>query len=169
MFLKLALVLPINILIWYILIRYKHVIKAMSSLDNLLSNIDEDFDDVVDTPEEGVAQRKKRETLKDAIKYGKVHLLPGKKGKWSAENIDKKTDEEIEKLYNMYMQRERELNSEITGRAMGRHLNNLYSNGVSKVLKIDDIEQLRRDIDKDPIIKDSMADIGVLMVTAFEK
>ena len=48
----------------------------MTSLDNLLSNIDEGFDDVVDTPEEGVAQRKKRETLKDAIQYGKAHLLP---------------------------------------------------------------------------------------------
>ena len=38
----------------------------------------------------------------------------------------------------------------MTGKAMGRHFINLYSNGVSKVLKIDDIEQLRRDIDEDP-------------------
>ena len=78
----------------------------MTSLDNLLSNIDEGFDDVVDTPEEGVVQRKKRETLKDAIQYGKAHLLPGKKGKWSSAEIDKKTDEEVEKLYNIYIQRQ---------------------------------------------------------------
>ena len=51
----------------------------MTSLDNLLSNIDEEVDNVVDTPEEGVAQREKRKTLKDAVEYGKVHMLPGKK------------------------------------------------------------------------------------------
>ena len=76
MFLELALVLPLYIVVWYVLIRYRHVINAMTSLDNLLSNIDEGFDDVVDTPEEGVAQRKKREILKDAIQHGKAHFLP---------------------------------------------------------------------------------------------
>ena len=79
MFLELALVLPIYILVCYSLIRYRHLIKAMSSLDNLLSTLT-DKDDVVDTPEEGVVQRKKRETLKDAIHHGKAHFLPGKKG-----------------------------------------------------------------------------------------
>ena len=58
----------------------------------------------------------------------------------------------------------------MTGRAMGRHLINLYSNGVCKVLKIDDIEQLRREtLMKTQSSKDSMADIGLLMVTTFEK
>ena len=57
----------------------------------------------------------------------------------------------------------------MTGKAIGSHFIKLFSNGVSKVLKIDDIEQLRRDIDEDPIIKDSMADIGILVVTTFGK
>ena len=57
----------------------------------------------------------------------------------------------------------------MTGKAMGRHLINLYSNGVCKVLKIDNTKQLCRDIDEDPIIKDSMADIGILMVAKFGK
>ena len=35
---------------------------------------------VVDTPEEGVIQRKKRETLKDAIQHGKAHFYLEKKG-----------------------------------------------------------------------------------------
>ena len=61
---------------------------------------------VVDTPEEGVAQRKKRKTLKDAIQYGKAHLLPGKRVNGVAKTIDRKTDEEVEKLYNIYMQRQ---------------------------------------------------------------
>ena len=141
----------------------------MTSLDNLLSNIDKGFDDIVDTPKEGVVQRKKSKTLKDAIQYGKAHLLPGKKGKWSSAKIDKKTDEEIEMLYNLYMQWQTKLKGEMTGRAMRRHFINLYLNGVSKVLKIDDIDQLQREIDEDPIIKDSMANIGALMVTTFGK
>ena len=52
---------------------------------------------------------------------------------------------------------------------MGKHLIKIYSNGVSKVLRIDDIEQLRKDIYEDPIIKDSMAGIGTLMVSTFGK
>ena len=52
---------------------------------------------------------------------------------------------------------------------MGKHLIKIYSNGVSKVLTIYDMEQLRKDIDEDPIIKDSMADIGGLMVSTFGK
>ena len=35
------------------------------------------------------------------------------------------------------------------------------------MLKIDDIDALRQDIDHDPIIKDSMANIGYLMVNLF--
>ena len=57
----------------------------------------------------------------------------------------------------------------MTVRAMRSHFINPYSNGVSKLLKIDDIEQLPRDIDEDPIIKDSMADIGILMISTFGK
>ena len=94
MLLKLALVLPLYILMWYILVCYRLVVKAMSSLDSLLPNLtDEVFED--DIPEEGVC--KKCETLKDTIQYGKVPFLPGKKGKWSTGEIDRKTDEEIEK------------------------------------------------------------------------
>ena len=59
----------------------RQVIKAMSSVDCLLSTLnDEGFDDVVDTPEEGVVQGKRRKNLKDAIHHGKAHFLPGKKG-----------------------------------------------------------------------------------------
>ena len=74
----------------------------MSWLDSLFS--DEGFDHV-DTPEEGISQHKKRDTLKDAIQNWKSHFLPVKKEKWSIANIDRKTDLEVEKLYNIYMQR----------------------------------------------------------------
>ena len=67
MFLELALVLPFCLSKFCALIRYRHVIKAvMTSPDNLLPTLtDEGFDD--DKPKEGVPERKKSETLKDAI------------------------------------------------------------------------------------------------------
>ena len=37
------------------------------------------------------------------------------------------------------------------------------------MLKTDDIEQLRRAIEEDSIIRDSMADIAILLVSTFEK
>ena len=67
------------------------------------------------------------------------------------------------------MQRQTELKGEMTGRAMKSHLINLYLNGVSKVSQIDDIQQLPRDIDEDPMIKDLMADIEILIVTTLRR
>ena len=124
------------------------------------------FFDEVDTPREGVENRKKREFLKDLITQGKK--LPGKKP-WTVELIDEASNEEVEKLHSKYTQKELQHKGEKTGKAMGKHLIKIYSNGVSKVLRIDDMEQLRKDIDEDPIIKDSMADIGALMISTFGK
>ena len=45
----------------------------------------------------------------------------------------------------------------------------MYSNGVKEFLIIDDIKQLRRDLDEDPIIKDSMVAISALLVRTFGK
>ena len=86
----------------------------MSSLDSLLPKLtDEGFDD--DIPEEeGDAQRKKRETLKDAIQYGKVQLVTWEKRKWSSAEIDRKINEEVEKLYNIYIQQQTQVKGEMT-------------------------------------------------------
>ena len=73
----------------------------------------------------------------------------------------------INKIYNDYEQREIRQKAVKTGQALGTQVTNLYSNGVSKVLNIDSIDGLRKDIENDPIIKDSMADIGALMVGTF--
>ena len=73
----------------------------------------------------------------------------------------------INKIYNDYKQREIQQKAVKTGQTLGTHVTNLYSNGISRVLNIDSIEGLRKDIENDPIIKDSMADIGALMVGTF--
>ena len=72
MFLEVLLALPLYIFIFYVFIRYKYIIKAMTSLDYLLSNLD-----VVDTPKEGVEQQ--RETIKDVIEHGKDKILTKEK------------------------------------------------------------------------------------------
>ena len=65
----------------------------------------------------------------------------------------------MEKLHSKYTQKELQHKGEKTGKAMGKHLIKTYSNGVIKVLRIDDMEQLRKDIDEDSINKDSMAGV----------
>ena len=124
------------------------------------------FIDEVDTPKEGMENREKREFLKELITQGKK--LPGKKP-WTVELIDQASNEEVEKLHSKYFQKDLQHKGEKTGKAMGKHMINIYANGVSKVLRIDDIEQLRKDIEEDPFIKDSMTEVGALMISTFGK
>ena len=84
--------------------------------------------------------------MKDLITQGKK--LPGKKP-WTVELIDQASSEEVEKLHSKYTQKDLQHKGEKTGKAMWKHLIKIYSNGVSKVLRIDDMEQLRKDIDED--------------------
>ena len=68
--------------------------------------------------------------------------------------MDKSSDETINKKYAEYKQREINEKGEKTGKALGKHVINLYSTCISQWLKIKDIKKLRQDIDNDPIIKD---------------
>ena len=52
----------------------------MADVENI-SNNDDFFGDIVDTPKEVIEQHKKREWLKSVIGKGKAHLL----GKWTHE------------------------------------------------------------------------------------
>ena len=126
--------------------------------------------DQVDTPKEGVVQYDKRNELKKIIEQGDAHLLNGNnRKKWTIERIDKATDKQIDNLWNKYKQEENKQKADKTGKAVGTHIVNLYSNGISKLISINDVNKLKRDIEDDPIIKDSMADIGALLVGTFGK
>ena len=125
---------------------------------------DDFFGDIVDTPKEGIEQHKKRECLKSAIDKGKGYLLGTK---WTHERVDKASDETINKKYAEYKQREITEKGEKTGKALGKHVINLYSTGISRWLKIRDIKKLQQDIENDPIIKDQMANLGCLLVCTF--
>ena len=50
---------------------------------------------------------------------------------------------------------------------MGKHVINLYSTGISRMVKIRDGHKLQQDIDNDPIIKDQKASLGFLLVCTF--
>ena len=53
------------------------------------------------------------------------------------------------------------------GNTLGKHVINLYSNGISRVVKIKDVKKLKQNIENDQIIKDQMANLGCLLVCRF--
>ena len=71
----------------------------------------------------------------------------------------KASDETINKKYAEYKQRELNEKGEKTGKAIGKHVINLYSTGISQWLKINDVKKLRQGIE--------MADLGCLFVCTF--
>ena len=78
--------------------------------------------------------------------------------------MDKAIDETINKTYAEYKQRELNEKGEKTGKALGKHVINRYSTGISRWLKIKNVKKLHQDIDNDSIIKDQMANLGCLLV-----
>ena len=143
---EVLLILPLYLILFFIWWRFRHLIKAI--------NDDKCFGDTVDILKEGIEQHKKRECLKGAIDKDKVHLLGHK---WTHEKVDKSSDETINKKYTEYRQRELNEKGENTGKALGKHVINLYSTGISQWFKIRDVKKLQQDIGNDPIIKDQMS------------
>ena len=100
----------------------------MDDVGNILN--DDDFlRDIADTLKEGIEQYEKRECLKSAINKGKAHLLGCK---WTHERVDKVSDEVINKKYAEYKQRELNEKGENTGKALCKHVINLYSTGITR-------------------------------------
>ena len=135
----------------------------MADVGDIL-NDNEFFDDVVDTPKEGIEWHKKREYLKSVIDKGKAHLLGHK---CTHGRVEKASHEVIKKTYAEYKQRELNEKGENTENALGKHVINLYSTGIFWMIKIRDAHKLRQDIENDPIIKDQMAGLGCLLVCTF--
>ena len=120
--------------------------------------------DIVDTPKEGIEEHKKRECLKGVIDKGKAYLLGHE---WTRGRVNKASDETVNKTYAEYKQRELNEKGEKTGKALGKHVINLYSTGISRWLKIKDVKKLWQDIENDPVIKDQMTGLGCLFVCTF--
>ena len=112
----------------------------MADAESIL-NDDDFFGDTVDTPKETIEQHRKRECLKSVISKGKVYLLGSK---WTLEKVDKASDETINKTYVEYKQREVNEKGEKTGKALGKHVINLYLTGISRVVKVRDANNNNR-------------------------
>ena len=56
---------------------------------------------------------------------------------------------------------------EKTGKALGKHVINLYSTGISWVVEIRDVKKLQHDIENDSITKDQTANLVCLLVRTF--
>ena len=78
--------------------------------------------------------------------------------------MEKASDETINKTYAEYKQRELNKKIEKTGKVLGKHVINLYSTGISRVVKIRDVKKLLQDTENDPIIKDQMVNVGCLLL-----
>ena len=61
----------------------------------------------------------------------------------------------------------KQVRSLYTGKALGKHVINLYSAGISQWVKIKDVKKLHQDIEDDPITKDQMAVLGCLLLCTF--
>ena len=95
----------------------------MADVGDILNN-DEYFGDAAVTPKEGTEQHKKRECLKSVIDKGKLGH------KWTHERVEKASDETINKGYAAYRQHELNQKGKKTGKALGKHVFNLYSTGI---------------------------------------
>ena len=98
---EVLLVLPSYLILFFIWGRFQPLIKATTDVVDIFD--DDFFEDVIDTPKEGIKQHKKRECLKGAIDKGKTYLLGHK---WTHGKVDKASDETIDKTYAEYKQRE---------------------------------------------------------------
>ena len=74
--------------------------------------------------------------------------------KQTHERVDKASDETINITYAEYKQHELNEKGGKTGRALGKHVLDLYSTGLSQWPKIKDVKKICQDIEDDPIIKD---------------
>ena len=147
---EVLLVLPLYLILFFTWWQFRHLIKIMGDVGDIL-NDNEFFGDIVDTPNEGIEQHKKRECLKSVIDKGKAHLLGHK---WTHGRADLASDKTINKTYAKYKQGELNEKGENTGKALGKHVINLYSTGISRWFKIKDVKKLQQDIGNDLIIKD---------------
>ena len=84
------LVLLLYLIYFFIWWRFRHLIKAMTDVEDIFDN--DFFGDIVDTPKEGIEQHKKREYLKSVIDKGKLGH------KWTHGRVDKAGDETINKI-----------------------------------------------------------------------
>ena len=133
---EVLLILPLYLILLFIWWQFRYVMKIMADVGDIL-NDDDFFGDVVDTPKEGIEQHKKRECLKSVIDKGKAHLLGHI---WTHGRVDKASDEIVNKTYAEYRQCELNEKGEKTGKALGKHVINLYSTGISRWLKIKDVK-----------------------------
>ena len=86
---------------------------------------------------------------------------------WTQEKVGQAIDEIVNKTYALYKQCELNEKREKTGKTLGKHVIDLYSTRISRVVKIRDAKKLQQDIENDLIIKDQVAYLGCLLVYTF--
>ena len=88
------------------------------------------------------------------------------RSKSTQEQVDKASDEIINKMYTEYKQRDLKEKGEKTAKALGKHIIKLYSIGISRLVNIRDVKKLQQDIEDDLLTKDQMTYLGCFLVYA---
>ena len=76
---EVLLVLPLYLILFFIWWRFRHLIKIMTDVGDI-SNDNEFFGDIIDTPKEGIEQHIKREELKSVTDKDKLGINRHMKG-----------------------------------------------------------------------------------------
>ena len=125
----------------------------MADVENLLNGDNDFFGDTVDTPKEGIEQYIKRECLKRVSQAGARRIYYRINGQRKRQGRPA-TKQLTKRMLS-------------TSKASGKHVINLYSTEISRVVKIRDVKKLQQDIENNPIIKNQMANLSCLFVCAF--
>ena len=114
-----------------------NVLKDEDFLDTPKEGIEQH---TVDTPKEGIELHRKLECLKSGIGRGKAYFLGSK---WTQKKVDKASDKTISQTYVENRLRKLNEKCEETGKTLEKNITNLYSAGISRVIKIKDVKKLR--------------------------
>ena len=128
------------IIIFLFFNRFPHIINTMS-------DINEFFNDVVDTPASAVDQSDKRKKLKDLINEGKAELLAGKTA-WTVGRIDKASDKVIDKLYS-------DCKKGVKFEKKKFDMDSI----ASKMIGVKDVKELTTYINKNTLIKGTISNV----------
>ena len=95
---EVILVLPIYILIFLTIYRFRHIIKAMTDIDNIIFDSFSDSLEQEDTARDSTIN--KRKFLAEKIKNGEP--ISNSKTPWTLERLEKASNKMIDKLYEKY-------------------------------------------------------------------
>ena len=142
-YLNFSLLCAIFALLLYLYFRVKRYLTILKMVDEInLVNLGYELSDLRDNS--------KRQKLLECVLTGNSKLYLGKV--YTKEQIEKLSEEEVEKLFNNY---EAKLSGQMV-KSLGSSIINMYSMGACSVLGISDKNALSKDLENDPFLNSAL-------------